>query len=178
MDPRVKASADDLRAQFQAEMKIADAMHRDFQALQQVQALRGKLKEIAQAAGSKAPALLKSTDEKAALIEGTAGEYGSQYLSTPEGRSLARLNSGFNALLAVLQSADAGPTTQALAMLSELEKVLAEQLANWQQLQSQDLPALNKALKQAKLPAIMMPSADAKQSAATAGAHSHHEDRD
>src|SRR5262249_14289758 len=68
MDPRVKISAEDLHKQFQAEMKIADALHRDFEALQQVQALRAKLKRVGDASGAKAPGQLKSVDEKAALI--------------------------------------------------------------------------------------------------------------
>ena len=176
MDPRVKASADDLRAQFQAETKIADAIHRDFQALQQLRAFRGKLKDVAQAAGAKAPALLKPTNEKAALIEGTPGGYGAQYLSTPAGRGLARLNSGFSTLLAIVQSADATPTSQAVVTLGELEKALEEQLTNWQQMQTQDIPALNKALKQAKLPAITIPGPDSKASGATREMHTRHED--
>jgi photosystem II stability/assembly factor-like uncharacterized protein len=176
MDPRVKASADDLREQFQAETKITDAMHRDFQALRQVQALRTKLKETSQAASSKTPALLKPTDEKAALIEGTPGGYGAQYLSTPAGRGLARVNSGFGTLLAIVQSADAAPTSQAMATLGELEKALEEQLTAWQQMQAQDIPALNKALKQAKLPTITVPGPDSKASGTTPEMDVHHED--
>jgi hypothetical protein len=172
MDPRVKASPEDLRAQFQAEMKIANDMHRDFEALEQVKALRSKLQEAAKSA--KAPALVKATDEKAALIEGTPGGYGAQYLSTPEARGLARLNSGFGSLLAIVQSADAAPTTQAIAMLSELEKALDEQLTKWKELQAQDLPALNKALKQAKLATITIPSPG--DLPASGEMHSQHQD--
>ena len=174
MDPRVKVSAEELRAQFQAEMKIADDMHRDFEALEQVKALRTKLQEAEKS--GKAPALVKSTDEKAASIEGTPGGYGAQYLSTPEARGLARLNSGFGSVLAVVQSADAAPTTQAMAMLSELEKALDEQLTKWKELQAQDLPALNKALKQAKLATITIPSP--QDSPTPSEMRSHHQDMD
>jgi photosystem II stability/assembly factor-like uncharacterized protein len=177
MDPRVKISAEDLRSQFQAETKIANDLHRDFQALQQVQAFRGKLKQVSEAAGTKTPAQLKSVNEKAALIEGTPGGYGAEYLSTPAGRGLARLNSGFSSLLAVVQSADAAPTTQAAAMLLELEKALDEQLARWQELQTQDVPALNKALKQAGLSTIEVPSSSAADSPAPK-IRSSHEDLD
>ncbi len=175
MDPRVKASSEDLRAQFQAETKIADDLHRDFQALEQVQGLRARLQAAEKAAGAKVPALLKSVEEKAALIEGTAGGYGAEYLSTPAGRGLARLNSGFTSLLAAVQSADAAPTSQALATLSELEKALEEQLGKWQQLQAQDLPALNQSLKQVRLPPIAVTGPAAKDSPAPQ-MHTHHED--
>jgi hypothetical protein len=176
MDPRVKVSPEDLRSQFQTEMKIADDMHRDFEALDQVKAFRGKLQEAEKSAGAKSPALLKSIDEKAAAIEGTPGGYGAQYLSTPEARGLARLNSGLGTLLAIVQSADAAPTTQAITMLSELEKALDEQLTKWKELQAQDLPTLNKALKQAKLAPITISSPQSSPPASEM--QSHHQDLD
>ncbi len=43
MDPRVKSSMDDLRRQFELEMNITEAMHRDYQALQQVRSMRHQL---------------------------------------------------------------------------------------------------------------------------------------
>jgi len=75
-------------------------------------------------------------------------------LGTPEGRSLARLNSGFNALVSSLDSADVAPTTQQVAMFVELEKALDEQLSAWGRLKSEDIPELNQELKKAGLPPI------------------------
>jgi hypothetical protein len=75
-------------------------------------------------------------------------------LSTPEGRSLARLNGGLNALVSALDTADAAPTTQQAAMFGELDKALEEQLSAWGQLKSRDIPELNEQLKKAGLPPI------------------------
>jgi hypothetical protein len=75
-------------------------------------------------------------------------------MSTPEGRSLARLNGGLNALVSALDTADAAPTTQQSAMFDELDKALEEQLSAWGQLKSKDIPALNEQLKKAGLPLI------------------------
>jgi hypothetical protein len=61
-------------------------------------------------------------DAKAAPIEGEEGGYGSRYLSTPAGRSLSRLNGGFNALLSALDTADAAPTTQQSATFENWRK--------------------------------------------------------
>jgi hypothetical protein len=47
MDPRVKTSSADLRRQFELDRKIADALHRDYEALQQVRSLRAQLKALA-----------------------------------------------------------------------------------------------------------------------------------
>ena len=75
-------------------------------------------------------------------------------MSTPAGRSLARLNNGFNTLVSALDTADAAPTTQQAAMFGELEKALEEQLSAWVQLKSKDIPELNGKLRKAGLPPI------------------------
>ena len=152
MDPRVKISPEDLRLHFELDRKIADALHRDYEALQQVRSLRAQLKSLsAHAAIAKAAAELEA---KAAAIEGEEGGYGTRYLSTPEGRSLSRLNSGFGAVVSALDTADDAPTTQQVAMFGELDKALEEQLSAWAQLKSKDIPALNEELKKAGQPPI------------------------
>jgi hypothetical protein len=153
MDPRVKTSPEDLRQQFELDQKIADVLNKDYEALQQVRSLRSQLKALAGV-----PDAIKKTaadlEAKAAPIEGEEGGYGTRYLSTPEGRSLSRLNSGLSALVSALDTADAAPTTQQVAMFVELEKALEEQLSTWGQLKSKDIPELNEQLKKAGLPPI------------------------
>lgn len=149
MDPRVKASPDDLKAQFDLETEIAAAMRRDFEALVQIRVLRKKLKDVQAVDGAALQSKVAELDKKAAELEGTAGGYGATYLSTPEGRSLARLNAGLNNLLTGVGSADAAPTTQAVATFQDLQRVLEEQLGRWDEMQKRDIPALNQELKRA-----------------------------
>jgi len=155
MDPRVKTSPEDLKHQFDLDRKIADALHRDFEALQQV---RGLHKQLASLAEKKLAVEIAKTindlESKALALEGDEGGYGSRFLSTPEGRSLARLNTAYSALLGALDSADAAPTTQQSAMVAELDKALTEQLAAWEQIKSKDVAELNARLKQAGLPIL------------------------
>jgi hypothetical protein len=154
MDPRVKTSPEDLRRQFDLDRKIADVLHRDHEALQQIRSLRAQLKAIAEHGPDTITKAASELEAKAAPIEGEEGGYGTSYLSTPEGRSLARLNSGFNSLVSALDTADAAPTTQQTATFVELEKALEEQLSAWGQLKSKDIPGLNEQLKKAGLPPI------------------------
>jgi photosystem II stability/assembly factor-like uncharacterized protein len=158
MDPRVKTSPDDLAQQFDLDRKIAVALHQDYEAVQQVRSLRAQLKPVVgMGKGKESEAIAKTAsdlDRKAALIEGKKGDYGMRYMSTPEGRSLARLNSGFNALVSALDTADAAPTTQQTAMFVDLEKALEEQLSAWAQLKAKDVAELNEQLKKVGLPAI------------------------
>jgi photosystem II stability/assembly factor-like uncharacterized protein len=151
MDPRVKASPADLHAQFALETKIIDAMHRDFVTLTQLRKLRRALKDLQQSAATKAPASVAGLDKKCSEIEGSEGGYGASFLSTPAGRGLVRLNEGLNTVLGIVDSADAAPTTQAASMFEDLSKALDEQLARWDGIYKQDLPALNTELKKAGL---------------------------
>ena len=126
LDPRVKTSPEDLRRQFDLDRKIAEALHRDHEALQQIRSLRSQIKwlqrgKYANSAASStaldgAAKIAADLDTKAAALEGTEGGYGSHFMSTPEGRSLARLNGGLGTMLSQLDTADAAPTTQELEM--------------------------------------------------------------
>ena len=156
MDPRVKASAADLQAQFVLETKIVDAMHRDFVTLTQVKNLRTSLKNLQQAGGAKTPPSVTDLDKKCSEIEGIDGGFGASFLSTPGGRSLVRLNAGLNTVLGVVDSADAAPTTQSASTFDEVNKALDEQLARWDEIQKKGLPALNAELKRAGLHPIEM----------------------
>ena len=167
MDPRVKTAPEDLRRQFELDRKIAGALHRDYEAVQQVRSLRSQLRALTGGSDQSASAATAASkeklaaintaidlDAKAAPIEGEEGDYRTRYLSTPEGRSLARLNGGLNALVSALDSADAAPTTQQVAMFRELDKALEEQLSAWAQLKSRNIPELNDQLEKAGLPPI------------------------
>jgi len=160
MDPRVKTSPDDLKAQFEMEMKIVEEMHRDFQALVQVRNLRKKLKDLQAQGKPKLQTAIADLDKKAAELEGTPGGYGATFLSTPEGRSLARFNTALKNLLGVVNSADSAPTSQALATFAEVQKGLADQLARWTEIQNTDMQALNRELKQARIAVIDLKSTE------------------
>ena len=167
MDPRVKTSPEALRRQFELDQKIAGALHKNYEALQQVRSLRSQLKSLAAVNTEKqggnhgsdrqpdnVQKAATTLEAKAAAIEGEEGGYGASYLSTPEGRSLSRLNGGFAGIISSLDTADAEPTTQEMAMFAELEKTLEEQLSAWGQFKSKDIPELNDKLKKAGLPPI------------------------
>ncbi len=155
MDPRLKTSPEDLRRQFELDRKIAEALHRDDEAVQQVRSLRSQLKSLTDRKPyAEVAKTIATLEAKAAILEGSAGGYGTTFLSTPEGRSLARLNTGLSQVLIALDSADAAPTTQQSAMFAELEKALGEQLSSWEQMMTKEVADLNAQLKQGGLSPI------------------------
>jgi photosystem II stability/assembly factor-like uncharacterized protein len=160
MDPRVKTSLEDLEVQFDIDTRIAEAMRRDFDALAEVRILRKKLKDLAAHGSPSLSPKVEEFDKKLAELEGTTGGYGTQFLSTPAGRSLARLNTGLKSVLDIVDSADAAPTTQGVAMFADVKKALDEQLDRWDEMKKHDLSELNQELKKAGLSEVDLKAPD------------------
>src|SRR6266571_160262 len=68
--------------------------------------------------------------------------------------NFSTLNQRFGNILAVADSADAAPTTQAAAVYKELEEALEKLVSRWTKIRQQDIPALNADLKKAGLTAV------------------------
>jgi len=170
MDPRIKTSIADLRKQFEMQSGSAEGMNESFEALSQVQSVRAQLKERAAKAGKGALAdAIGALDKQAAEMEGAAQ---SSFFGLPPGakppENCSSLNQHFGSILAVADSADAAPTTQATAVYKELEEDLEKLIARWTKIRQQDIPALNADLKKAGLALVdpnkspdAAPSADA-----------------
>jgi hypothetical protein len=170
MDPRVETPLTDLRKQFEMESGAVEGMNESFETLAKVQSVRAQLKDRAVKAG-KGPLgeAIASLDKKAAVLEG--GAEAAFFGLPPSGKqpeNLSTLNQHFGGILAVADTADDAPTTQATAVYQELEKALETTLSRWTTMEKQDLPALNTLLKTANLPTVdpnlpprEVPSADA-----------------
>ena len=158
MDPRVQTTPEDLARLFDLESRIVHAMHRDYEALQQVRALR---KQLASARGQTGTGTLADTiaafDGKAAAIEGTPGGFSPTGAGGGE-PSLARLNGQLPTLLELVDSADVTPTAAATAAYDEVERALESLLARWNELRNRDLPALNESLRRSGMPPVALES--------------------
>src|SRR5205823_10070142 len=155
MDPRVKASEDDLRRQFELEIEIVEAMNQSYDALQQVRNLREQLKSVkARVKRGQMQREVDTLEQRASDLEGTEGGWGALFLSTPEGRSLTRLNVGLNTLLSAVDSADAAPTSGESGTFHDVEAALKQQLTVWNEIKSKDVPALNLQLRKTGLPLV------------------------
>jgi hypothetical protein len=170
MDPRITTSMNDLLKQRDTEGGSVLGMNESYEALSQVRSARAQLKERAAKAGKGALAdAIAALDKQVGELEGAAQ---SNFFGLPPGakqpENFSSLNQHFGGLLAVADSADAAPTTQATAVYKELEDALEKLAARWTKIRQQDIPALNAELKKAGLAAIdpnkspdAAPSADA-----------------
>jgi hypothetical protein len=170
MDPCIKTPLADLRKQFEMESDSVEGMNKTFEALSQVRSVRAQLKERATKAGKGTLADgIAALEKQAAELEGAAQ---SNFYGLPPGakqpENFSSLNQHFSGIMAVADSADAAPTTQAAAVYKELEEALEKLLARWAKIRQQNIPALNAELKKAGLapvdpnkPPDAAPSADA-----------------
>ena len=102
---------------------------------------------------------LKGLDKKAAAIGGEGrGDASSPGLpgGTIDMRepNLTRLNNGFSSLIEHLQTADLAPTQPMVTAATELQKTLTKLLADWDQLKTKDIAAINVQLRAANQPVL------------------------
>jgi photosystem II stability/assembly factor-like uncharacterized protein len=153
MDPRINTSIADLRKQFEMESGSVEGMNESFESLAQVQSVRAQLKERAAKVGKGLLAdAIAAVDKQAAELEGAAQ---SNFFGLAPGakqpENFSTLNQHFGTILAVADSADAAPTTQATAVFKELENALEKLNARWTKIRQQDIASLNAELKKAGL---------------------------
>jgi hypothetical protein len=144
MDPRVKTPPAGLQEQFDASLRVYDAIARSDAALRELRKLRAGLKD---APRSKMPPdlaaeLAKLEEQAGALESGRPAEPG-----------LARINAQLGSLLDILQDADVPPTTQARSAISDTLARTDDALGRWKSLSAQP-GALNERLKSAGVPAL------------------------
>jgi hypothetical protein len=153
MDPRVKTTPAELANQFALSQQVYNGARQTRVGIEQVRKLRAHLKSLRERAGQGAMAdAIQAFDQKAAAIEGSGG--GPRGGGGGGEMNLARMNGTLLALLALLQEADAPPTTQAVAAVKQTEQPLAAILLRWNEFKSKDVKAFNEQLRQANLPPI------------------------
>ncbi len=137
MDPRVKTPPLALVRQHTLSVRVVQGLKKTAAALEELRALRAKVRDARAAASAPAEALAEF-DRKAAALEGGGGA-----------PSLTRLSGELASLYGTLQDADVAPTTQVLSAIAEREAALKGLMAKWATLRSTDLAALNARLRAA-----------------------------
>ena len=163
MDPRVKASSDDVQKQIELGHKILTQISAIHEAVGTIREVRVQTKGLTRRLGddSAYAALVsaaKDFDKKSLDLE-------SQLLQVNSKSSESNLNypvlidERFHSLLGSVESADAAPTTQQYDVYDELEKQAQPLLARYRELVSKDLRALNEMVNKQNIPALYVPVA-------------------
>lgn len=149
MDPRIHTPLEDLRKQQEMEIGAVEGMNDSYDSLEQVKSVREQIKEVSKKVNGKEKLAkeLAALDNQSAELEGGTQHsfYGVPSNSkTPE--NFSTLNQHFAAILAVADSADAAPTTQAEAAYQDLEQSETGLRRRWSAIREKDISDLNKGL--------------------------------
>jgi hypothetical protein len=161
-DPRVKASGDDLQKQSELGRKIVAQVSEVHEAVAAIREVRSQARGLQKRFGddSHYAALVSATkdfDKKSLDLE-------SQLLQVNSKSSESNLNypvlidERLHSLLGSVESADAAPTTQQYEVFDALEKEAQPLLAQYRELMSKDLPALNEMVNKQNIPALYVPA--------------------
>jgi photosystem II stability/assembly factor-like uncharacterized protein len=157
MDPRVKTPAAGLQEQFRLSNELYTQLLTLSPAVAQAAAARKQLKEIQPRATGETLAAVTALDHK---LQELAGESARRPGAGTETPSLSSLRTRFLTLFGLLEEADVKPSAQAAAAVAEVEGQLPALMERWNAIQAQDIPALNKQLKDANLPEVKLEAGD------------------
>jgi hypothetical protein len=159
-DPRVSASDADLHEQFQLLLEIRDKLTDTNSATVQLRDLRGQIElwegrakgqpdtdKLFEATKSLKDSL-KSIEEE--LLQ-TSWKSSRDALTAP-----SKLNAKLATLMGVVATADAKPTRQAREVFAHLSEQVDTQLNHLTDLMKEDVPGINKLVREADLPALIV----------------------
>jgi hypothetical protein len=163
LDPRVKVSQADLDAQFNLLMETRDELSRVYDAVNQIQDVRGQLsglkRRLPENAGAKN--IIAAADDLEKKLVAVRDDILNLDISANED-SLAyppQLDAKLAFLAMDAGSADAAPTEAEQRQLEKLKRQSGELLAKWEDLQRRDLAAFQKLTAEGSLSTVMVPPA-------------------
>jgi hypothetical protein len=156
MDPRVKATPDALERKFRAESRLVSLMNASFDAIAEARPLGEDLAKLVkeQGSGPLGDPLRDLANKVDALLGATAG-YFDPVAPKP---TLRRLTGDLGTLYGQVSGVDAAPTRSQAAALEGLERDASAVSHQWNAIKSVDLPAMNRQLAGANLPALKIES--------------------
>ncbi|HEV2495558.1 MAG TPA: hypothetical protein VG204_21070 [Terriglobia bacterium] len=169
-DPRVKVSSVDLVAQLNLEQRILNDLARANRASNEIGKLHSDLAAAKKGLESRAEAraagkALTDLDGQAAtILRGTPAAvweprvHGGASTNAQPRPGLERVGSMLAQILAAVDSADSAPTVQSKEAFERADRGLNDALAEWSELKTKSLPALNDLLRQNGAPGIAIPA--------------------
>ncbi|MGA7695975.1 MAG: glycoside hydrolase [Candidatus Sulfotelmatobacter sp.] len=151
MDPRVKISAASLEKKFQFEVRLASLLSETSRAVLQAGSIREPLQKLSQQATGPIHDSVQAFQNKLAEVLGAS----SGFSAPPSGDvTLTRVNGQVAVLYGQDWQVDAEPTASQSEATTAAEHDASEVIKRWDALKTSDLPALNRALSEANLPAV------------------------
>ena len=159
MDPRVKTPETGLEKKFDAETHLASLMTQLADAVLQGNSIRAQLEKL-QPSDSKTKNAIADFEKKLNSVLGVPGGF---FSAPPPAPTLNRLNGEVSTLYQEVWQPDAEPTSAQMDGLAATDRESPDVLRRWDDLKKTDLPALNRVLKESKVPEINLQADLAKE---------------
>jgi photosystem II stability/assembly factor-like uncharacterized protein len=153
MDPRVKTPTAGLQKKFQAETRMASVMTESAQALLQGGSIRTQLEKLNAQENSQTKDALESLQKKLTALVGAAGGF---FAPPSQEVTLGRVNGQASTLYIQVWQVDAEPTSSQVEAIAATEHDSADVMKRWTEFKDSDLPALNRLLRESKVPEIQI----------------------
>ncbi len=164
MDPRVKITAAGLDGKFHLEMRLASLLSQTSKAVMQAGSIREPLQKLSEQATGSAKDSVQAFQTKLTAVLGAP----SGFFAPPSAEAtLARANGQVTVLYGQVWQADAEPTAAQSEAVTSTEHDVSDVMKRWDVLKTTDLSALNRVLRDAKLPEVQIESDPHKEEAAT-----------
>ena len=166
-DPRSSASQAELQAQFDLQMKVRDKLTETHEAIIAIRDARTQIKAFTNRVKDQdnmedileqAKALSKSMTSVEQALYQTKNQSRQDPLNYP-----IRLNNKLAHLGSLTSMGDNPPTAQALEYYEEVSAKINEQLAKWGQIQKNEIPDFNQAVKEKQIDLIQVKQEEAGQ---------------
>lgn len=162
-DPRLAATAEELQAQFALLIRIRDRVSNANDAVRRIRAVKEALDGVATRArrmpaggGSRIAAAADSLKGKLSSVEEEIYQVRNRSNQDPLNYPI-KLNNKIAAVAGVVASADGQPTSQSVAAFEMLSAALQTQLDRLKAILDADVPAFNRLVREADIPAIVLP---------------------
>jgi photosystem II stability/assembly factor-like uncharacterized protein len=150
MDPRVEATAGDLKQLFELESKLSGMVSSSSAAALEVHSVREQIEQSSKSAQPEMKKAIQSLDkELETLLSGKEHS-----ASAPGEPGLDDLTGEAGSLYSGVGQADAAPTTVQRQAADHTGEELAEVLSHWARLKGSSIPELNRKLRSAHLPEL------------------------
>ncbi|HEY3617970.1 MAG TPA: glycoside hydrolase, partial [Candidatus Sulfotelmatobacter sp.] len=153
MDPRIKIAAAGLQKKFEAETRLASTMTETAQALLQGGSIRTQLEKASAQANPTTKEKIEVFQKKLNALLGAPGGF---FTPPTQEVTLGRVNGQASALYMQVWPADAEQTSTQIEALSAMERDSADALKRWNEFKNSDLPALNRLLRESKVPEVQL----------------------
>ncbi len=152
-DPRSSATADDLRKQLTLELDIYNRFSAANQAVLDIEAAKRQLAPYAKHADSKVSGEAKRIDAKLDAVENNI--YQTKLRASEDALNFPiKINNKLASLLGTVMGSDTAPTQQSYEVFKELDAQLQTQLTALNQIDTADVAAFNKLIRDQNIPAV------------------------